>query len=178
MSIERANQVIKGMVDDDSRGVLGRIGSNTGNIFNKEERIVKVCKECLENGKADYGEVYLHRTHQVPGNFLCIKHKTPLSYFSASNVKRNYDINLDSLWNAELASFQINHNLVKYFTSLGEDVEFVTNGGLSNFSIDTVKQRYRQRLQEKGYLLTGSINQSHLIADFKQFYPNDFLESL
>ena len=109
---------------------------------------------------------------------LCIKHNTPLSYFPVLNGKSNYDINIDSLYNDELASFQIKPNLAKFYILLGEDIEFVLNGGLSDFSVDTVSQRYRQRLQETGYIMTGRIRNRQLTADLKQFYPVDFLESL
>ena len=176
MIFERAINVIKRMVDD-AKHVAGEIGTNTGKIFLKEGRIVKVCKACLKSDENDYEEAYIHRIHQVPGNFLCIKHNTPLSYFSVPEGKSNYEIAIDALYDSELASFQIKPNLIKYYISLGEDIEFVLNGGLSDFSIDTIKQRYRQRLQEKGYLI-GNIKQIPLSGDFKQFYPVDFLESL
>lgn len=81
-------------------------------------------------------------------------------------------------FNDELASFKIKPNLLKYFISLGEDIEFVATGGLSDFSVDTISERYKRRLQEKGYSLLHGINQRRLISDFKQFYPIDFLESL
>lgn len=178
MPIERANSVIKGMVDDDARRVVGQIGTNTGEIFMKEGRIVKVCKECLKSDEEDYGESYIHRVHQVPGNYLCIKHKTPLSYFPVSNDKSNFEINLESLNIDEFELFQIEPILAQAYLLLGEDIEFVLNGGLSDFSADTVTQRYKQRLQEKGYALTGRIKQSRLISDIKQFYPVGFLESL
>ena len=178
MPEERANSVIKGMVDDDARRVVGEIGTNTGEIFLKEGRIIKVCKACLESDVEDLREPYIHRIHQIPGNFLCNKHETPLSYFSVQKDKSNLEIDIDSLQGRELDSFQIKPNLTQYYILLGEDIEFVLNEGLSSFSVDIVSERYRQRLQEKGYVLTGRIKQSRLIADLKQFYPDDFLESL
>lgn len=178
LPLERANSVQKGMLDD-SRSVLAEMGINAGNAFLKEGRIIKVCKVCLKSDEQDYGMSYLHRVHQVPGNLMCIKHKTPLSYFSVKNDVSNYDISIDSLYNDELPVFNIKQNIIDYFTSLGEDIEFVASGGLSDFSADTVRERYSQRLQEKGYILVphGRIKQRSLIADFKRFYPVDFLES-
>lgn len=186
MSIERANKVVKGMVDD-GFGLNGVIGVNNGDIFLKEGSIIKICKACLKNDEKDCGEAYLHRIHQIPGNFLCIEHNTPLSYFLVKNDKSNYEINMDSFNDSEFETYQIKPNLTKFYFHLGEDIEFVITGALSNFSVDTVRQRYRQRLQEKGYIVDASTNQSRLISetiksglilDFKKFYPIDFLEGL
>ena len=186
MPIERANRVIKGMVNDGLGAVRVGIGPNTGKIFLKEGPIIKICKACLENDKKNYGEAYLHRIHQIPGNFLCIKHNTPLHYFLVQIDKSNYEIDMDNFNAFEFEPYRIKQNLTKYYFSLGEDIEFVLSGALSNFSIDTVRERYWQRLQEKGYVV-GSIkqhriisefNQSILISEFKQFYAIAFLEGL
>jgi len=176
MPIERANTVKKGMADGGLGSIHAKIRPNSGQIFLKEGRVIKVCKACLKNDEKDYGEAYLHRIHQVPGNFLCIKHNTPLNYFQ--NDKANHEIDMGSLFELELQSYKIKPNLAQYYLYLGQDIEFVLSGGLSNFSLDLVSQRYRQRLQEKGYVLMGRIKQRDLISDFKQFYPIDFLEDL
>ena len=110
--------------------------------------------------------------------YLTAYNNIPLSYFSVSNDKSNYEIDIDSLYDSELKSYQIKPSLANYYLSLGEDIEFVLSGGLSDFFVDTVIQRYRKRLQERGYVLTGRINQSRLLTDFKKFYPFDFLKSL
>ena len=177
MPIERANRVIEGMVGDGSGSVHAGIGPNTGQVFLKEGQTIKICKSCLKSDRKDYGEAYFHRIHQIPGNFLCVKHNTPLNYFLVQNDKSSYEINIDSFYDSEFESYQIKPSSAQYFF-LGEDIEFVLNGGLSNFSINTINQRYKQRLQEKGYVSIGRIKQSRLISDFKQFYPIDFLEGL
>lgn len=175
MSEERANRVIKGMKND-GLVVHSGIAAYTGKLFQKDGPIIKLCKACLENDKKDYGEAYLHRIHQIPGNIFCTKHNTPLYYFSVQNDKSNYEIDINSFDDFKL--FEIKPNLTQYYIFLGEDIEFVSSGGLSDFSFDTVSERYRQKLQEKGYVLTGRITQKRLISDFKKFYPIDFLEDL
>lgn len=39
-----------------------------------EENKVWVCPECLVEDRKSYGVAYLHRSHQVPGVYLCWKH--------------------------------------------------------------------------------------------------------
>lgn len=175
MPKERAERAREGMVEGDGHEVLFEIGPYAGGIFLQEgERIVKLCRECIKND----GETYLHRIHQIPGNFICTKHNTPLNYFPVSNDKNNLTIDLGVLEDNKLRAFQIKSDIIQHYLLLGEDIEFVVNGGLSGFSLDSVRQRYRKRLQEKGYVLTGRIKQKRLIIDFKQFYPADFLESM
>ena len=75
MTIERANRVIKGMIEDDTKGrLIGELGTNAGGVFLKVGRVIKICKACLKNDKEDFDESYIHRIHQIPGNFLCNKH--------------------------------------------------------------------------------------------------------
>ena len=177
LSIERADKVIKGMVNSGT-ALNALIGLKTGNKFEERRRIINICKACLIKDKKDYGEAYIHRVHRIPGNFLCNKHKTALNYFLVQNDRGILEINIDSLFDLGLESYQIKHNLAQFFLSLGEDIEFVSSGGLSDFSLDRVRARYRQRLQEKGYTLIRNFKENRLITDFKQFYPIDFLEAL
>jgi len=70
LSIERADKVIKGMVNSGT-ALNALIGLKTGNKFEERRRIINICKACLIKDKKDYGEAYIHRVHRIPGNLLC-----------------------------------------------------------------------------------------------------------
>lgn len=58
------------------------------NIFRKESRInlpknyfipeIHMCKECMKEDVKQFGELYIHRSHQLSGVCVCHKHHTPL----------------------------------------------------------------------------------------------------
>jgi hypothetical protein len=45
----------------------------------KPRQWLRLCRQCERRQRADYGECYWRRIHQLPGLSRCIEHRTPLS---------------------------------------------------------------------------------------------------
>lgn len=48
------------------------------NLSNGEAHIWRWCPRCLKEDQEHFGLAYWHRTHQLPGTYLCIHHKVAL----------------------------------------------------------------------------------------------------
>lgn len=179
MDKERATSVIKAVRDGESKRLVGQIGINTGNIFIKDERAVKVCPECLKEFKAKNEEVYILRHHEVPGNLICKNHNTYLiDYEIPSSLRSYFYYDVNEIDVDKLNTVYIENSLKDNFLNLYNDIDFVLHGGLQDFDVSLIKERYRQMLRQKGYLLNDRIRQSKLVESFLEYYPADFLIKL
>lgn len=179
MDSERASSVIKAIRDGESKRLVGQIGINTGNIFKKDERVIKVCPECLKQFKANNQEAFILRQHVVPGNLICKRHNVFLvDYEIPSSLSRYFYYDVNEIDVSKLHTVHMENRLKDYFLNLYDDIDYVLQGGLKDFDIKHVKERYRQMLRQKGYLLDDRIRQNELVVSFLEYYPIDFLLKL
>lgn len=179
MSKKRADDVINNMRDGDTRRLSGQIGLNTGNIFIRKERIVKICPECFNEDIAILGEAYIHRTHQIPGNFFCPKHEIMLfEHTIPSTLSKYYFFDVNTIDKDSLKIQTVQDSLKSCYALLSKDIEEVLKGALNAYTIESVREKYNKRLQEKGYFLTKNIKMTRLIEDFVQYYPKEFLQKM
>jgi hypothetical protein len=164
---------------------LGRIqtllGINSSRIQNI--RFLRYCSTCFAEDRNNHaiGEAYWHRSHQLPGVFVCHLHGEFLSVSNApfsnnwgtrgyvplndidkvrSEIKWPEKIRLKNLTLATATNFLLNHHV----QPLGPD-------GL--------KKRYAWYLEELGLKSSnGRIRQKELVNEFIAFYGSDYLQSL
>lgn len=154
MSVERANKVVNNMKSGDSRRLIGEMGINSGHIFINEQKVIKVCSKCYREDIEKYGEAYIHRQHQVPGNFIRNKHEIYLTECLIPFTMSSYflfDINDIDVEYLEISD--IKESIKKNFIELEEDIKFVLNGGLQDYDLQKINDKYRKMLRKKGYLL-------------------------
>lgn len=182
MSIERAEKIIGKICNGIPISLFHEVGFNVGNITEYKGHTIKICKHCFKEEIDKYKEAYIHRIHQVLGNLICKEHDVYLSEYTVpSHLNKNilFDINDIDVESIEMnKKIDVEPELLNYFTDLLEDIEFVLNGGLDDYNIDHIKNKYNERLQEKGYLNNILIYQKKLILDFKDYYPEEFLSKL
>lgn len=70
---------------------------------------LKYCPICLEEEYETYGEAYWHRHHQIPGVFVCTKHRIALK--CGQNAPRRYFEGFYSLEKSSISSIQNNNTL-------------------------------------------------------------------
>jgi len=177
MTIERANRVIKNMCNGNPKWLHDEIGIYSGNIFNKSGQAIKTCPLCFKEDVEKYGEAYIHRLFQIPGNFICEKHQVYLNeYIIPTNRNSLFDINSIDTENLSVAAIEENFKI--NYLDLSQDIVSVLNGSYENYDLRKIKNIYRNKLQEKGYIHNIRIKQKQLISDFKSYYPTEFLLKL
>lgn len=177
MAGTRAELVTNNMNYEFTRNLRDRMGINSGDIFNKNGDIIKICPLCFKEEVDIYGEAYAHRLHQIPGNFICEKHEAYLyEYPIPTNKNILFDINEINI--KLLKSGEVEKNLKDFYLKLSHDIVYVLNGGYENYDKERIQTIYRNKLQEKGYLQSIRINQKLLMDDFVNYYPKEFLIKL
>lgn len=147
--------------------------SNTNEVF--------YCPYCIDEDIKMYGEAYIHRSHQVDGNYICWKHKSLLSVYLFSNSKcfihDTENINTSSYKNVTTNLYKEYSN--KFFNELLVlscyiDKILYHNDNLPTYTI--VREKYYSKLYDRGYITkNGVINQVKLHDDFIKKYSADFL---
>lgn len=69
---------------------------NLNTINNYFIQVPRMCMECMKEDVDEYGEFYIHRSHQLSGVCVCHKHQTPL-YIPAISHKSNQQFDFSNL---------------------------------------------------------------------------------
>jgi hypothetical protein len=135
---------------------------------------IKVCPQCYREDKKRYGEPYLHRVHQIFGNFVCDRHKVDL--VKIKNEKYSF-IDIDGIENDlyEEKAF-VKEKIIRISKSL---ISLLNSEYLYNCTFYEIKEKYKNKLIDMGYCnREGIVHQKKLIDDFKGFYSEEFLRIL
>ncbi|QUH25551.1 TnsD family Tn7-like transposition protein [Serpentinicella alkaliphila] len=174
----RASKVINAMKNNEGKAINMSLGIMAAGIC--KSKSLKVCSSCIEEDKELYGEAYIHRTHQVPGYNVCVKHNQIMSEFFIPYDKSYAKyIHIDEISKSELL-VQIDLNCYfKEFYELSKDIEIINTNYLKNSNVLNSYDRYYYMLNKKGYVTPkGRIKRKKLYHDFMIFYPDGFLSIL
>ena len=160
---------VRGSLIEYNRLLRKRGTYNSMPLSTVDNDVIKICPVCCSEDNDKYGEIYIHRSHQVPGVEICTKHGNFLVKIKY-NVKEYLDIS-----KIEYDNYLIEYPDPKQHRILGElarDAEFILQGGMANHSIRMVKAKYYQKLKESGYRSGAFVNNIQLIIDFHDYYKN------
>ncbi len=139
---------------------------------------------CVEEDRAEYGECYWHRLHQIPGVEVCPKHKTFLEE-SAVRTRASYRISKSQFVTAERAI--VMGTARKVFSSPVNDVLMEVALAISTllerpyFPSDDhfILRQYHALLAQRGFMtLNGKVRTSTLLSAFADYYPSELLSLL
>lgn len=156
--------------------VQSGLGITAGSII--QNNGVKYCRYCLDDDRVEYGEAYIHRTHQLQGVFICPKHNSTLMTVKG-NTDSCYDLfDLNEYCNMEGdITFRSKANDELFL--IATDVAFLLDNQELIGNLETVIRKYNCCMHEKNYMSpSGLVNQVKLQKDFKEFYSEEFLTLL
>lgn len=168
---EKAIEYFKGDYPDKINKCL-RISDIT-----KTKTYIRVCKECIKEDLATYGEPYFRRQHEIELNKMCYKHKTPLYEYTIFPYKipRRYDDFCTVLKNSK--ELILPEKFKEKFLDIAEDINAIFASNLNNWNIEITKDKISNRTAEKGYVtVAGTTFQQKFSEDFKKYYAEEFLE--
>jgi len=170
---------------------LGVMASSINCLVN-----LKYCPECLDEDIKKYGDVYIHRSHNLDGVFVCHKHnkflRTTCPICNEPILpKHKYNIipiesvciNGHDLINSykDHDSPDITSNDLKHYLSVAKITNFILNQDNRTHTINfnTLHDKYIYKLFTLDYLTAkGRIRQSQLKEDFTAFYGDNFLHKM
>jgi hypothetical protein len=148
---------------------------------------MRYCPLCVREDKDTYGETYWHRSHQIDGIDVCVKHKVFLEH---TNIfYRNRDLYRHRFLTAEQAITDINEPrplnlsdesdlIIDRIASLVQSL-FVEYQYFSNCYSDQTIDRYRSIFIERDFAsYSGRIRVEKLIISFMEKYPDQLLQRL
>lgn len=98
------------------------LGEISGDI--RKNKYAKFCLKCYEEAKIKFGEYYINRIHQFPGNEFCHIHNVPLqkAYHGGNLCKRSIVVitENDMKYNENKTVEKLQHN----FYNLSIDIDF------------------------------------------------------
>lgn len=139
---------------------------------------IKVCKQCFRNDINIFGEPYFHRTHQIPGNYVCHLHNVILDeYILDDSVPKNKYLCVNEVVN-NLRPFELPVSLHKELLIYSEDIQALIKTNTENYNSDVLRNSYIKRLKELGYtsINDGYFYQRQICLDFNKFYTREFLD--
>ena len=171
---KRIQQVIEDMKGDNPNAINLRIGEFTGGIC--KNMGMRVCTKCIEEDENKYGEGYLHREHQVPGNMICHIHSSILKRVRTNKYSRSKKYDIGKIENESIV---VDKDNFQKFKSLSEDIHNIFKANKDDLKFDDILHKYKVRLIEKGFAsVTGITNWNKVNREFVEFFSNKYLELL
>lgn len=179
--LDKRNQeiIIESISGGESRRLRGVMGLYANNLFYEKFQHFKVCPKCIEESISNDKEVYLDRTHQIPGNLVCTKHWLYLEkIYIPSKLSRLAYYDFSGIYPDSIEQVPVEDELKPWFQGLYDDIRFVIDGGLKHYDLEWLKERYWEALKRNNHPYTTKIKQQQLYQDFIDYYPMSFLQKL
>jgi hypothetical protein len=176
---DRVKKIIQKMINSDGSRIHTQVGINASNI--RTNRTLKHCPQCIKEDIHLLGETYWHRVHQLPGIFVCPKHKIPII-----EIEKNlYNFNQHQflLASEELLDFPKKINVSKQtydiLVSLANEAEWVLNNIITMPDYTFYRDRYIALLQNANIALpNGRVDQKCWFERFSRYYNDEALHLL
>jgi hypothetical protein len=152
-----------------------------------QPRALHLCKFCVREDLAQYGDCYWHREHQAPGVLVCSKHsialtdtdvlirdrKTRYRFTTAASAYREASApSTMAISAAIIGYFEFVHYIA---TSTG----WLLEQNVQPQGLEFLQQRYLQALAGFGYATSGGrVRANDVCVDFRERYPAELLSLL
>ena len=175
---ERAEKVLESMKGENGGSVYSRTGIMASSVTLNQ--YFKFCPVCAKEDKLQYGELYWHRVHQIPGVLVCPKHYVPL-YNSQVSVRGYNKCQYRAASEENCVKPGINviysDDVFEKLIRLAEDVQVLLNSDFEKRNIEWYKEQYLAKMIEMGFATSnGKVHQKEFIKEFIDYYGEVFLD--
>lgn len=178
MTVTKRNELLKIMKHENGNLLKYKIGIIAGSVCQKNALFY--CPECAREELEQYREVFLHRTHQVQGVYVCEKHTCILHVFP---IHSNRTVELVTINESKLDLRNLNlkdHELQRKLAIIAKETYLLLNDDcLAGLNIDIIHELYMKELKARGYLtMKGNIRQQDIFDDFTNYHGTALLAFL
>ncbi|WP_419877520.1 TnsD family transposase [Brevibacillus centrosporus] len=179
---ERASKIAQAMKGGEMEQT-GSIHMSIGTICSTIPMLsfLRYCNACVSEDKEKYGELYWHRSHQVPGLMVCPIHRTPLhlsnvSYRSRQNKYAFFPLTENVVNNPRNSEFLPVH---EHAYVMAEEVHWLLCNEIHPFGLDNIKAYYLDKLKSQKFAsYSGQVSSRDLMNAFFSHYGKDYLEQV
>lgn len=145
----------------------------------KEKKYLLFCSNCAEEDSSRYGEIYIRLNHQLPGVYVCIKHRVILDESSYSYRSKRKDLKFPKIESTfRKAIDQCNGSTFQTLLVIANESANLTINDY-HFNFVELQKIYKALLIRKGFMSSrGIVFQKTLAAEFINFYGQELLSIL
>jgi len=172
----RGETVVNIMKNGSSGG--NNIYSEAGLAWTKfsTHKYLRYCAQCVKEDAEIYGEAYWHRLHQIPGIFVCPKHRTLIADSNILNLSLPREFNPAGKYLKEQPE-SFNSDIMEKLLNFSIDSYWLINHGEILGYYGKTCEIYDVLLKNKGFrYLNGSTRYGRLGSAIAEFYGEDFLD--
>ncbi|MEG6567882.1 TnsD family transposase [Thermoanaerobacterium saccharolyticum] len=175
---ERAEKVLESMKGENGGSIYSRTGIMASSITLNQ--YFKFCPVCAKEDKLQYGELYWHRVHQIPGVLICPKHHVPL-YNSQVLIrvynKHEYRAACEENCVKPDIDMIYADDVFEKLVRLAEDAQVLLNSDFDKRTIEWYKEQYLAKMMEMGFAnVNGKVHRKRFIKEFINYYGEVFLD--
>lgn len=175
LSKSRVDLIKHEMVSGKGYSVFRLIGQQASSI--PVPRNLRFCPECLKDDYIKYGESYWHRSHQLAGVLVCIKHGCILYESRVSLQTHEYITVSPEYCNNGNKGLNVSDVTLEYLYRITTMANWLLTSNLVPRDERWIRERYRFLLRERGFgTKLGSIRDRDLAQHVRTKVPNELLE--
>lgn len=145
----------------------------------KRKEHLYFCKKCLKEQFETHGEGYWNRFHQIPGVFVCTKHKICLTKFPGYNFKKRWNNfiipNVNDVY-SNIGDIPVSDKSLEILLDIANDIEYLFNENLTIYPYQYYYEKYMELLKIHG-IGYPEIKRKYLLAQkLLDFYPKEVLD--
>jgi plasmid maintenance system antidote protein VapI len=180
---EQAKRIYQEMCSDDGKGIYVRSGLNASGVPQNE--FLRFCKECMQEDREKFGELYWHRSHQLSGIHCCLKHFTPLYDSNIKVVGSNkHRFAIPTLENCPAKKNVLDGvaektilEYIKHCKKLMKNIFHLMNQPFEHQPLNWFDQKYRNKLADLDLAYyTGRVKQKDWRDYFLTIYSEEVLQ--
>lgn len=145
--------------------------------------LLRFCPECATNERADYGECYWHRVHQILEVKVCPAHAI---WLEQSTVQIHDRVNAYSFTSAETScstsssrSVDLSITQNQHLMHIAIDVDYLLNSAASTLSLEARKILYREALVRRDLAsFLARLRPKELVREIECYFGKELLFSL
>jgi hypothetical protein len=174
--------VMRDMVGDRGPAVAGRAGLMASTV--KEPATLQFCPRCVDDDRAQYGEAFWHRVHQLPGVGFCPHHSGTIvlgSSVSTHNATTRHGfVTLEAvLGDAGYAFEEMAGQYRPVLEFVARESLWLLQNWTPAVGLVTIRERYTSALQQKDLALpSGRVRVRELVGGFIDALGRDLLIQL
>lgn len=176
---DQLESIMADMIGERGQAVAGRAGLMASTV--KDPATLQFCSRCVETDRAQYGEAFWHRVHQLPGVCCCPHHYGTMlldSSVSMHNARTRHGfVTLEAVLRSQKDSFK---EVAGQSRPVQEFIARESQCLLTNWTpspgLTTLQERYINALQQRDLALpSGRVRARELAAAIIDYFGRDFL---
>jgi len=158
--------------------IHSRLGINT---FKGTPRTFKYCSGCVDADREVYGETYWHRLHQAPGVEVCPLHQR---YLIDTGLQlgawdlRDVLITAEEAIDTSTPSEKVRDQYFPIRLRIAEGAAWLLQNPMSGSGELGHRERYLELFFQRGACTYSGAFNSSFFEEVREFYSDDFLESI